>query len=219
MRIPSLLFVSALAGSSSWAHHEENPYYVQLGLGAVFSEDADVGSGFGGSIGFDPGYSTSLALGRNFELTERWSWDAQVETVYQRFTVDEDEIGSVPGVDPRQVGDLDVAKTLSFFVNGILDWHLTRQFALYGGIGVGWAKTIDYNAWDQGSLQVEDDDGLAFQARLGMSYNLGGSYLFQFGYRYLKTDAVDVTDLQPPVTSTEIDIGQHTLELGFRWGL
>ena len=101
MRIPSLLFVCALAGSTPWAQDDDNPYYVQLGVGAVFSEDADVGSGFGGTVGFDPGYSTSLALGRNFELSERWSWDAQFETLYQRFTVDENDIGSIPGIDPQ----------------------------------------------------------------------------------------------------------------------
>ena len=219
MRIPSLLFACALAGSSPWAQDETNPYYLQFGLGTVFSEDADVGSGFGGTVGFDPGYAASFVLGRTFELSERWSWDAQFETLYQRFTVDEDDIDAVPGIDPQSVGDLDVAKSLTFFLNGILDWHLTRQFRIFGGAGVGWAETLDYNTWDQGSFSIADDDGLAFQGRFGFAYDLGGSYDVLIGYRYYRSEALDIDDLQPPTSSSEIDIGQHSLEVAFRWGL
>jgi opacity protein-like surface antigen len=224
MRIPSFLFVCALSGSTSWAyssqaHDEDNPYYVQLGLGAVFSEDADVGSDFGGTIGFDPGYTASLVLGRTFDLNDRWSWDAQFETLYQRFTVDEDDIRTIPGLQSIEIGDNDVAKSLTFLINGILDWHMTQQFRIFGGAGVGWAKAIDYNAWNQGALETEEDDGLAFQGRLGFGYNFGGSYDVLFGYRYYKTEPIDVTENDPSPQSSEIDIAQHSLEFAFRWGL
>jgi opacity protein-like surface antigen len=89
---------------------------------------------------------------------------------------------------------------------------------MYGGLGVGYATLIDYEAFDEGDLQIEDDNGLAVQGRLGFAYNLGGNYDARFGYRYFRTESVDIDNVTSGA-SDELDIGQHSLELAFRWGL
>lgn len=210
MRMSSLLIATALLGSSAWAQDEGSPYYLQLGIGGVFSEEAEGVPG--GTIGFDPGFSTGLAVGRTFEWSERLDFGAEVEAFYQYFTVDEDDFGAIASAVE------DDAKTLAFMLNGQLDWYFTQQYSLYGGLGFGWAKEIDYSAWDSGNLSTSDDDGLAFQAKLGMGYNFGGSYEMRLGYRYFKTETIDVEDQISGVTD-EIDVAQHSVEATFRWGL
>lgn len=217
MRIPSLLIATALLGSSALlgasasAQDEGSPYYVQLGLGGVFSEDAEDVPG--GTIGFDPGFSGSLALGRRFGVSERLSFDAEVEAYYQSFTVDEDDLGAIPSaVD-------DDAKTFAFMLNGLLDWKFTQQFSAYGGLGVGWANVIKYSAWDSSNLSIDDSDGVAFQARFGVDYNFGGTYGVRLGYRYFQTDSVDIESQVPPFPVNELDVAQHSIEAGFRWSL
>lgn len=210
MRIPFLLFATALLGSSAWAQDEESPYYLQLSLGGVFSENAqDVP---GGTIGFDPGFSTGFALGRSFEYGDSLGYDIELETYYQAFTVDEDDLPAIASaVD-------DDAKTLAFMVNGLLDWKFTQQYSIYGGLGLGWAKEIEYSSWDSGSLRITDSSGVAIQGRLGLAYNLGEYYDARIGYRYFKTEPIDIEDTTAGTTD-ELDIAQHSLEVLFRWSL
>ena len=210
MRIPSLLIATALLGSSAWAQEEASRYYLQLGLGGVFSENA---TGVpGGTISFDPGYSTSIALGRRFDLSESFDFDAEFEFLYQYFTVDEDDMPAIASAVQ------DDAKNVSFMLNGILDWIFTPQYSIYGGLGVGYAKKIEYSAWDSGNLVIDDNDGLAFQARFGFGYNFGGSYDMRLCYRYYKAEPVDIRD-QISGQVDELDVAQHSIEATFRWSL
>ncbi len=212
MRIPFLLIAAPVfLASSAWAQDdEESPYYVQLGFGAVFSEEA---SGVpGGTISFDPGFSVSAAVGRTYEISERLDFDAELEAFYQAFAVDEKDLPAIASaVD-------DSAKTFALMLNGGLDWKFTPQYAMYGALGIGWAKEIDYSSWDSGNLSISDTDGLAYQGRFGFAYNLGGTYDVRMGYRYFKTEPVDIDDLVAG-TSSELDVAQHSLEVTFRWGL
>ena len=84
--------------------------------------------------------------------------------------------------------------------------------------GLGYAKEIEYAAWDSGNLSIDDNDGLAFQARLGLAYNMGGTYDVRCGYRFFKTETVDIENTTTGDVD-ELDVSQHSLELGFRWSL
>src|SRR5262249_44742833 len=95
MRIASLLIASVVAGSSVWAHDEKDtngnwPDYFRLGFGGVFTPDADGVPG--GTIGFDPGYNISMALGWETALSQRVGFDIEAEVLYQYWTVDEDDM-------------------------------------------------------------------------------------------------------------------------------
>src|SRR5262245_38697766 len=94
MRISSLLIACALLGSSAWAQHESSHYYVQLGLGAVFSADAEDVPG--GEVSFDPGYSTSIAFGYENFLDDDLSFSPEIEFYYQNFRVDEEDLQNIP---------------------------------------------------------------------------------------------------------------------------
>jgi opacity protein-like surface antigen len=218
MRIPSLLLVTSLVGSSAWAQHKDSHNYVHLGFGGVFSETAkDVPidkDPFIADVGFDSGFSLSGALGRNYRLTSRWSADAEVEVFYQAFSVDDGDLNAGFGVSPARENN---AKTFSFMLNGLLEWEFTPQFSIYGGLGLGYAKDIDYSTWDVGGFRNENSDGAAFQGRLGFLYNLGGKNDLLIGYRYFKTEPVDISNATGP--DSEIDVAQHSIEVGLRWGL
>jgi opacity protein-like surface antigen len=212
MRIPSLLIAISVLGASAWAQEqEEKPdFYLQFGLGFVGSEDA---TGVpGGTVGFDPGYGVSLAVGYDMELDENFSFAPEFELYYQGFRVDENDLPKIPSAVEED------AKTFALMVNGTLDWHVTKQFSWYAGVGVGWATVIDYAAWDSGNLSLQDTSGLAGQVKLGVAYNMGGSYDFRLGLRYFKTEPVDVEDA---ITGDvdEIDVGQVAVEASVRWGL
>lgn len=217
MRIPSLLFVCALLGSSAWAQDDESPFYFRLGFGGVFSEDADV---LGITTEFDPGFSLAAAVGYTFELNERWDLDADVEAFRQSFKIEEGDIGGpdelLPGLE--NVGSADNADTFAFMLNGTFVRRMSQNIGLYGGLGLGWSKN-DYNGWDSGDLRTDDEDGVAFQGRLGVEYGLGGSYDFRLGYRYFRASPVDVLDVNDPAVSDELDIGQHSFEITFLWAL
>jgi len=210
MRIPSLLIATALLAPSTSAQDDSSPWYFQIGFGGVFSETADGVPG--GSIGFDPGFSTSIAVGREFGWSEKIGLEAQVELYYQYFTVDEKDLPAIVSAVE------DDAKAFAIMFNGLIDWRFTQQYSIYGGLGVGFAKEIDYSAWDSGSLSTSDTDGAAFQGLLGFAYNLGGTYDVRLGYRYFKAEPIDIRDAISGDT-TELDIAQHSLEAVFRWGL
>jgi opacity protein-like surface antigen len=209
MRIPSLLCAAFLVGANAQAQ-DKNPWYIQYGLGIVGTTDAE--DVVGGSVSFDPGFTTGLAIGRSYAIDQRLTLDAEAELYYQYFTVDEEDLGNIPSAVDND------AKTFGLMLNGTLDWAFTQQYSLYGGLGLGYMKEIEYSAWDSGNLQVQDDDGVAFQARLGMAYNLGGTYDVRFGYRFFKTQPIDIENTTTGEVD-ELDVSQHAVELGFRWGL
>ena len=212
MRTPSILIALLLTTTSAWAHGEEGKYYVQFGVGPVFSDPVDNVPDGAGTIDFDTGYAASLAFGRHVPFSERFGLNVEVEGYYQYFTVDEKDILAIPSAVE------DDATALVFFLNGLLEWHFTPTFSIYGGGGIGWANSVDYDAWDSGSLNQVDKDALAYQGRFGFDYALGDDYDVLLGYRYFRTDAIEIEDTTSSDT-TEIDIGQHVLELVFRWGL
>jgi len=208
MRIPSLLIAIPVLGASAWAQ-EDSDFYLQFGLGFVGSEDAEGVPG--GTVGFDPGYGVSLAVGYELIDDETFTFAPEFELYYQAFRVDEEDLPAIPSAVE------DDAKTFAFMVNGMLDWHITPQFSWYGGAGVGWANVIDYSAWDSGNLLLRDDSGVAAQVRLGLGYNLGGTYDFRIGLRYFKTEPIEVED-QITGDVDEIDVGQGAIEASVRWG-
>ncbi len=211
MRTMFVPIALALLGSTVAAHDEKDPWYVQFGLGALFSDKAEDVPG--GNIEFDPGYALSLGFGYRICQGEHFGFDAQLEALYTDFKVDEGDLNAIASAIDDDAG------ALAWMVNGIAEWYFTRQFAIYGGVGVGWASSIEYDAWDSGNLNVEDDSGLAFQGMFGFLYNLGGTYDVMLGYRYFRTESIEIDDLTPGEPSSDIEVGQHIAEIVLRWGL
>jgi len=210
MRIPSLLIAIPFLGASAWAQDDSSDIYLQFGLGFVGSEDAEDVPG--GTVGFDPGYGVSLAVGYEMFKSESLTFSPEFELYYQAWRVDEEDLPKIPSAVE------DDAKTFAFMVNGNLDWYITKQFSWYGSVGVGWAATIDYSSWDSGNLVQRDNSGVAGQVKVGLGYNLGGSYDLRLGLRYFHTEPIDVEDTITGDVS-EIDVGQLAVEASLRWGI
>jgi len=207
MRIPSFLIALCLLAANARAH-DESPYYVQLGVGAVMSDDTDI---FGPDTDFDTGVATSLAFGRHCSFSERFGVNIEVEGYYQYFTVDETDLLVIDQDAQNDAG------ALAVLLNGLLEWRFTDRFSVYGGVGAGWANSIQYDTWDSGNFKQVDNDGFCSQGRFGFDYNLGGNYDVLFGYRYFVTDSIEIKRVSPAATE-DLEIGQHVLEIAFRWG-
>ena len=210
MRIPFLPIALVLLGASAFAHGEDSPWYAQFSVGGVFSDTAE--SVPGSPVDFDPGYEVSLALGRHFPYSERFGLDVELEGYYQYFKVDEDDLPNISSA----ISDDDSA--LAWMLNGLFEWHFTPQFAFYGGGGAGYATSAKYEAWDSGNLKQEDKEGFAYQGKAGFTYDLGGNYDLLLGYRYFRIEPLDIQN-QVTGETDQIDIGQHVVEVAFRWGL
>lgn len=209
MRIPSLLIATILLGSSAFGQREEkSPWYFQLSEGLVFTTEAEDVPG--DTIGFDPGFAVGGSIGYEVPLGEHLSFAPEVELFYQSFTVDEDDINAIPSAVE------DDAKTFSVMLNGHLDWHITDQFSLYGGMGVGWAREIEYESWDSGNLVIPDNDGVCAQVRLGAGWNFGGDFDFRLGLRSFVTEPIDIEDTITGETD-ELEVAQLSVETSFRW--
>jgi len=209
MRTVSILFALALLGGASSAQ-SESPWYVQFGVGALFSENAkDVP---GGNVGFSPGYAVDLAIGHRHPYSDRFRLNLEFELYHQHFLVDAQDLRAIPSAVEED------NSAFAGLINGLLEWRFTPQYSVYGGFGLGWAKNVSYDAWDSGSLNQVDTSALAYQAKLGFDYNLGGNYDVLLGYRYFRTTPIDIENLVSGQVDS-IDIAQHVIEATFRWGL
>jgi opacity protein-like surface antigen len=213
MRTPVALFSLALLAAPASAHDEESPWYLSLGLGAVTAEDAsNLPASAGGNIGFDPGFSVSAALGYRLTEGERLGLAIEGEAYYEALTVDEKDLPAIPSATNDDV------KSFSFLANGVAHWHFTPQVAAYASAGIGIANTIEYDSWNSGGLVQLDDNGVVYQARVGLAYSLGAGKEFMLGYRYFQHEALAFED-QNTSTSFEIDAARHSIEAGVRWTL
>ncbi len=199
------------AASTAFGHgRDEDRWYLGLGIGAVGAPDIDENPT--GTVGYDPGITGSLLIGRDLGGSDDVGFAAEFEGFLSDYKLEEEDLGKIPSAISDDAG------TLAWLVNGVIDWHIAEQFGFYGAAGIGYASTIEFEFYDSGNLNQEDKHGLAWQLKLGLQYNLGGSYDFLLGYRYLQTEDVEVRNT---VTQATFDVPneQHVFELGVRWGL
>ena len=210
LSLASVVLVTSLA-SSAFAQDREDPWYLTFAAGAAFPAEVDTNPT--GTVSYDTGIATSLAVGRWLSDSDSLDVAAELEAFYAFARLDDGDLDKFQAANsPRDAGNL------AWFLNGILDWKLNPTFAWYGGAGIGYASGIELDTFDFGDLEQVDQDGLAFQAKLGARYHLGGSTDFLLGYRYYRTEDVQVDNI---VTQASFDIENqiHVVELGLRWGL
>ena len=210
------LFPAALAlpllASPLFAHDpgSDDDWYLQLGIGFVNTTDVDDSPG--GTVSFDTGYDFSLALGKHLRDSGSTGMAVELEGILVNFKTDEQDLLSVPSAVS------DDGQNMAWLGNLVFDFHASEQFSFYLGGGIGYATDIEYDTFDSGNLRTNDEDGLAYQAKLGFMYHLGGNYDFLFGYRFFATETVEVEDTTTGATF-DIDNMQHIIEFGFRWGV
>ncbi len=206
--ILAVLALSLVAPSAS-ARNDEDPWYLQFGVGLGTSSTVDGPTG--SEVDFDLGYATSIALGRTLGRAGAFEFAVEGEGLYTYFTVDERDLASFPNTKDKG------ASSGAVLANLVVDYNVSSGFALYlaGGAGFG---SINYSTFDTGNLSQQDNSGSVAQFKAGMRYKLGSAYHVSLGYRYYITDEIDVFD-QASGNTTSIDYSDNILELGFRWGI
>jgi opacity protein-like surface antigen len=212
------LLALALSAPAANAHddaRDEDPWYLQLGVGVVGQDDVEDVPFVGGTadLSFDTGISASLIVGRDMGGGDSFGWSIEGEGYYSYAEVDDSDL-VVIGTPSQDTG----ASAYAFLGNVIIDWHVTPDVAWYIGGGAGWAPRVEFDTLDSASYTQDDKDGPCGQFKAGIKYHLGGKVDFQLGYRYFIIPDLDVFDAGSGLT-TEVDFETHVFEFGMRWGL
>lgn len=195
------------ANDQSVDNRVERRMYLRVTGGLVTSEDSD---GPGEDIEFDEGYLLSLGIGHRFGASDTGlGFAMELEGVYT------DQDASSAGA-LQAVSDVTVAGAM---VNGVLDFRMADQFALYGAGGIG-AAWLDVGTTSDGLNDFSDEDGpfLAWQLKAGVAWNFSDSTALQVGYRFLNIDDAEIDD---GIGAADFDLQtqQHALEVGLVFGI
>jgi len=170
--------------------------------GVSLTSDADVaGTGINTSIDFDPGPIAVIAAGYKFdngfrgelELAGRWN--------------DVESVGST-----SSSGD---TAAYSGMLNALYDIKIEGPITPYVGAGLGIARIDDNSVSPIGGSSVSDDDtALAYQAILGISYDLSESMALTADYRYFASDDLSLTTASS--VAVEQEYSSHAILVGLR---
>ena len=209
MRTP-LITLLTVVGLASTASAQDDDWYFQLGLGGVFPTAAEDVPG--GDIDFDQGFGISAAIGKRLGGGEDLGLAVEFESIFTDFKVDERDITAIPSAINDEAG------SLAWMLNGRLDWKFSDSLSLYLVGGLGYATTLEYESWDSGNLNLVDEDGFAYQARVGFTFDLGGNYDVSIGYRFFQHEAIEIENT---ITSETFDLDpiQNHAEITLRWGI
>jgi opacity protein-like surface antigen len=203
----TLLAPSVLAQDK---HGEDDPWYLQMGLGAVWVEPVDSPLGGGAEVDFDAGIFGSLALGRDLGTVGPLGVAVEAEGLYAYSTTDEADL--VPFGTTE-----DGANLVAWMGNVVFDWQFGDEFAWYFGGGAGFATQAQFETFDNANFSQVDDNGFAAQLKTGLEYHLGGLIDFLIGYRFIATEDLEIRN-NTNLSTFDVENFRHVLELGFRWG-
>lgn len=208
----ALSFATTLATAQE-LKTDVSPYYLQLGLGGVSTVEVDPTAG--ATADFDTGLGFSLLAGRDLGQLGPFGVALEGELYYSFMNIDKGDLNQFTGAGGvvRARG----ARQFSLMGNLILDYPIYDDTSVYFGGGIGFAPTVDFDTFDTGNLSQEDDSGVVAQLKLGIKYDLGERSDFLIGYRYFKSEALDINSTLNGISSVNFE--QHALEFSVRWGI
>jgi outer membrane protein OmpA-like peptidoglycan-associated protein len=180
--------------------------YLQGGIGAHSSQDADLGSPASVDVDTDADFASHVALG--LELGDT-GFRVEIEGAYRPSEVD-----SISGASGSSSGDVD---TISALLNGFFDIGVSDRIDLSIGGGIGIAN-VDYDGVTPvGSSSINDDDwGLAWQLGAGAAYALNDRLKLALDYRYLNVEDLDFPT-SPNIGGVDADYEDHAVFIGLRF--
>lgn len=161
--------------------------------------DFDAGTAFGAALGYDIGNRyPSIGQGRlELEIAQRANDLKDAKFTDGRFAAD---------------GEITV---LSFMANSFAEFYGARPWLPYVGLGLGYARVSLDSARLAGAPLGDDSDGVfAYQAGLGIGYEINPLLTLDLGYRYFGT--LDATFRLDDQTSVDWEYDNHALLLGLR---
>ena len=180
--------------------------YLRVTGGLITSQSSE---GPDEEIDFDEGYLISLGFGSRLH-----TWDSGVGFALELDGIwtdqDADDDGPIQSIEDVSV--------IGVFLDGIFDFRLADQLSLYAGAGIG-AAWMDIGTESDALNDFDDEDGpfLAWQAKAGIAWRLGGETALTFGYRFLNIDDVEIDD-DIGGASFDLETQQHGLEAGLVFG-
>ncbi len=206
----ALSLSSAVYAGAAKSDNDRNGYYAELRAGASFVEDADndsnINAVFGGATGFDTGYTTGFAFGRDLSAAEALPLALRNLRVEGEYAYAENDIED----GGRSNAEFNVS---TFMANVYYDFPAMTaggKLRPYIGAGVGAAMISAEGA----SLRNNDDTTFAYQLRAGLAYQLRPDLEIAVGYRFL--DADDPRFETRP-GRFESEYRTHTVETGVRY--
>lgn len=197
----ALLLGSALASPSL---AQDAGTYVQLNLGGNFdgvvdldatippdtlSVESDLETGLFGSI------AAGSASGQGFSF--------EGEALYFNADIDTDEVDAILGEDLNAS-----VKAYAFMVNGAYSFA-AGSFSPYVGAGIGYGIS-EYEF----AGESDDDGGIAWQARAGVTFPMSDRMTWDIGYRYLSLPGFEMRDGNETV---DADGTAHVVTVGARF--
>lgn len=177
-------------------------WYSSLSGGAAFLSDADLEeAGITGEATFDTGFGIVGALGRSWPGLALGTLRTELEVGYRLNDVDEI---SAMGVTVS-AGDADVS-ALSGMANVAFDLATGTGIRPYVLAGVG----VAHLSLDSDDLGIDESDTvLAYQAGVGVGFDITTSSTLFGGYRFFGT-------ADPEFDGTEAEYNSHNVEAGIR---
>lgn len=193
--------------------------YVSGNIGGMFVADPDLEESAPvyagtGSLGLDPGWGVNGALGHAWGL-----FRVEGEISYRMAELDSLTVDSLTaaGLTLTGLGTFPISgdmSILAFLANGWRDFKTGTDFKPYIGGGIGIANV----GFDLGA--AEDDDWVfAYQAGVGLGYELTKNVTASLGYRFFGTTTAEYSTQTAAFGTVTDDVGPiytHNIELGFR---
>ncbi len=208
----ALSFASSVA-SAQELKTDVNPYYLQLGVGGVSTVDVDPTPSI--NADFETGLGFSLLAGRDMGHIGPFGVAIEGELYYSFMNLNKNDLGKFLG----SMGPINSrgARQVSLMANLVADYPIYEDTSIYLAGGFGFAPSVDFDTFDTGNLNQDDDSGIAAQIKAGVRYDLGDRSDFLIGYRYFKTEALDITSTLEGTNTVNFE--QHAFEFSLSWGI
>jgi opacity protein-like surface antigen len=199
-------------GAAGYDRAPGGNWYVEFRSALSLSPDLDAGGDVDGDVALDPGFGGGGAIG--YKILDQLRLEAELSVDVAN--VDEAEpvtaeaqAAAQRGEDPSGGGDV---LTVGGFVNTAYDFNTGTAFRPFVAVGAGFVRVdgeIDAFALNDRKFSP------AYQARLGVAWNVTRRTGLTLGYRFRNT--LDDPELEGDSGTVDLDYQAHTFELGLRF--
>lgn len=208
----ALALLAGVAGAVQGSD-EYGPWYFGFGVGITFTDDSH-GFSPGSAIEFAEGYSLNGLVGYEnpgFLGSESLSFNVELEAFFSDQSLDTEIITEFSS----KVNEF---TELSFLVNGVIEKQINDSISFYAGAGIGLATILDLDSVgnEVSSFKIEDDTAFVWQTKIGIHYDLAGSYGAFAQWRHFETEDLATSDATLGQTF-DLEIAQDAFEFGVRW--
>jgi OOP family OmpA-OmpF porin len=203
-RITKTVALAALMASTAGAAYATEGWYGRADAGYSVGGEID----FGGSNNYELENDWSQHLGLGYAFANGFRAEGEISHRYNDFGDD----AAIP-LDDGNV------HAWAAMLNGYYDFNRGGSVQPYIGVGVGGAR-LNISADGPALGFIKDDDTvLAYQAMIGIAFDLTEQLALDVGYRYFVADEVELDGISPNLTAAAFtaDYEHQAVTLGLRY--